>query len=63
MAQFPLQFGREVLAGKALLNCEERVDWRAIGLTKAKETELAEALKTDFRPFDFTAEDDNDLDI
>uniref|UniRef100_A0A0M3HFK4 CwfJ_C_2 domain-containing protein n=1 Tax=Ascaris lumbricoides TaxID=6252 RepID=A0A0M3HFK4_ASCLU len=56
---FPLQFGREVLAGRALLNCEEKVDWRNCELAKDEQTILVKKLQDSFKPFDFT---DNDSD-
>lgn len=59
MTHFPIQFGREVLASKALLDCEDKVDWRNCALDKEKETELTNKLKDMFKPFDFT---DNDSD-
>ncbi|KAE9550509.1 hypothetical protein FO519_006283 [Halicephalobus sp. NKZ332] len=41
MNKFPLQFGREVLAGPSLLDCEEKVDWKNCLLGEEKETEFS----------------------
>lgn len=60
MKGFPLHFGREVLASTPILDCEDKVDWKACVLAKEKEVELVNKLKSDFKPFDFTAEDDSD---
>uniref|UniRef100_A0A915B5N8 Cwf19-like protein C-terminal domain-containing protein n=1 Tax=Parascaris univalens TaxID=6257 RepID=A0A915B5N8_PARUN len=56
---FPLQFAREVLATRALLNCEEKVDWRNCELAKDEQIMLVKKLQHSFKPFDFT---DNDSD-
>ncbi|CAI4231518.1 unnamed protein product [Auanema sp. JU1783] len=60
MKNFPLQFGREVLAGSAVLDCEDKIDWRAAVLDKENETKLTKKLQERFKPFDFTADDDSD---
>ncbi|CAK5024750.1 unnamed protein product [Meloidogyne enterolobii] len=62
MSRFPLQFGREVLASKALLDCEDHIDWRNCSLEKDKEVELVNKLKNGFKPFDFTNTEDSDED-
>ncbi|KAL7073260.1 hypothetical protein ACQ4LE_007326 [Meloidogyne hapla] len=62
MAHFPLQFGREVLASKALLDCEDHIDWRNCSLGKEKEVELVNKLKNGFKPFDFTNVENSDED-
>jgi hypothetical protein len=62
MSRFPIQFGREVLASKAILDCEEKVDWRNCTLSKEGETALAQKLKAGFKPYDFTTADDSDED-
>eukprot|EP00049_Salpingoeca_infusionum_P024059 m.14636 g.14636 ORF g.14636 m.14636 type:complete len:554 (+) comp6381_c0_seq2:115-1776(+) len=51
---FPLQFGREMLCQPDVLNCLDRVDWKACALDKEGETEQAKAFKTQFRSFDPT---------
>lgn len=53
---FPLQFGREVLASPPLLNIPHRADWKACTLTKEEETQLSKKFQKDFAPFDFTLE-------
>ncbi|VDN06227.1 unnamed protein product [Thelazia callipaeda] len=58
MSGFPLQFGREVLAGPALLDCEEKIDWHQCQLDKDEQTKLVDQLKLAFEPYDFTAEDE-----
>ncbi|KAL3083089.1 hypothetical protein niasHS_010891 [Heterodera schachtii] len=62
MAQFPLQFGREVFANKALLDCEEKVDWRNCSLGKKEEEKLTIALKEGFKPFAFAGDSSEDED-
>uniref|UniRef100_A0A183BJU8 CwfJ_C_1 domain-containing protein n=1 Tax=Globodera pallida TaxID=36090 RepID=A0A183BJU8_GLOPA len=62
MAQFPLQFGREVFTNKALLDCEEKVDWRNCSLKKEEETQLAANLKQQFKPFAFANENSDEDD-
>ncbi|VDO69562.1 unnamed protein product [Onchocerca flexuosa] len=58
MVNFPLQFGREVLAEAALLDCEEKVDWRQCELEKNEQAKLVDNLKQMFKPYDFTDVDD-----
>ncbi|XP_028132527.1 CWF19-like protein 1 homolog [Diabrotica virgifera virgifera] len=53
---FPLNFAREVLASGPVLNMKEREDWRACVLGKAEEEKLVQKLRTDFEPYDFTAD-------
>lgn len=53
---FPLQFGREVLADKRLLDMEDRVDWKTCSTSKEKETEATKDFRKTFSQFDFTAE-------
>eukprot|EP00262_Sarcandra_glabra_P004851 TRINITY_DN16090_c0_g1_i1.p1 TRINITY_DN16090_c0_g1~~TRINITY_DN16090_c0_g1_i1.p1 ORF type:complete len:435 (-),score=66.37 TRINITY_DN16090_c0_g1_i1:58-1362(-) len=50
--KFPVQFGREVLAG--LLNMPDRVDWRNCKLSKEEEMQMAEGFKKRFEEFDPT---------
>lgn len=57
---FPLQFGREVLASPPILNVTERIDWRECKSSKEEETRLRDRIREDFRPYDFTLEDDDD---
>ncbi|XP_019403246.1 PREDICTED: CWF19-like protein 1 isoform X3 [Crocodylus porosus] len=51
---FPLQFGREVLASEAILNIPDRADWRQCKSTKEEEEALSKAFREDFEPFDFS---------
>ncbi|KAK9131157.1 hypothetical protein Sjap_011644 [Stephania japonica] len=48
--KFPVQFGREVLAG--LLDMPDRADWRACSVSKEEETQMAEDFKKRFKEFD-----------
>lgn len=48
--KFPVQFGREVLAG--LLNVAERDDWRNSKLSKEDEVLMVESFKQGFEEFD-----------
>ncbi|XP_074869582.1 CWF19-like protein 1 isoform X2 [Carettochelys insculpta] len=52
--KFPLQFGREVLASKAILNVPERVDWRQCTASREEAAVVAKAFREDFQPFDFS---------
>ncbi|KAL0964889.1 hypothetical protein UPYG_G00273930 [Umbra pygmaea] len=54
---FPLQFGREVLASVPLLNIPERADWRDCKQSREEEDRLSKQLRDDFQPYDFTLED------
>ncbi|XP_042578002.1 CWF19-like protein 1 isoform X3 [Cyprinus carpio] len=54
---FPLQFGREVLASEALLNIPMRADWRECKCTKEEEEDQAKQMRSDFEPFDFALDD------
>lgn len=47
---FPVQFGREVMAG--LLKMPDRADWRNCKLSKDEEVKLVEAFKSQFKSFD-----------
>lgn len=48
--KFPVQFGREVLAG--LLNMADRADWRNCKLSKEEEIKMVERFKSGFEEFD-----------
>lgn len=52
---FPIQFGREVLADEALLNLPQSVDWRNCVVEKEQETKFAKQFQKDFKAFDFNA--------
>lgn len=49
---FPLQFGREVLASDRILDIPERADWRECQLDQEEETELAKKIRNQFQPYD-----------
>lgn len=52
---FPLQFGREVLASQNLLDMPERIDWKDCKISQDEEKELASKFREEFQPYDFTA--------
>ncbi|XP_018418197.1 PREDICTED: CWF19-like protein 1 isoform X2 [Nanorana parkeri] len=54
---FPLQFGREVLASEVILNIPTRADWKACKLSQDEEESQAKAFQREFKPFDFSLED------
>ncbi|XP_023402587.1 CWF19-like protein 1 isoform X4 [Loxodonta africana] len=54
---FPLQFGREVLASEAILNIPDKSDWRQCQISREEEETLARRFRKDFEPFDFTLDD------
>uniref|UniRef100_A0AC35G1K3 CWF19-like protein 1 n=1 Tax=Panagrolaimus sp. PS1159 TaxID=55785 RepID=A0AC35G1K3_9BILA len=56
MKNFPLQFGREILAGKELLDCEDKADWKNCKLSEEEEATLANQMKQKFKPYDFAAD-------
>nr|XP_050852174.1 CWF19-like protein 1 [Vespula vulgaris]XP_050852175.1 CWF19-like protein 1 [Vespula vulgaris] len=49
---FPLHFGREVLACDRILDVNHRSDWRDCQLDKNEESELAKKIRTQFKPYD-----------
>jgi len=53
---YPLQFGREVMAHEKLLNMSSRIDWKACATDKASETDMVKEFRKNFSPFDFTLE-------
>ncbi|XP_059633104.1 zinc finger CCCH domain-containing protein 64 [Cornus florida] len=48
--KFPVQFGREVLAG--LLNVADKADWRNCKFSKEEELKMAESFKNEFEEYD-----------
>ncbi|URE35276.1 zinc finger CCCH domain-containing protein [Musa troglodytarum] len=48
--KFPVQFGREVMAG--LLNMADRADWRNCKVSKEDELQMVEEFKNGFSEFD-----------
>ncbi|XP_018362273.1 PREDICTED: CWF19-like protein 1 [Trachymyrmex cornetzi] len=49
---FPLQFGREVLASDRILDINDRSDWKDCHTSQEEETELAKKIRKQFTPFD-----------
>ncbi|KAK0415785.1 hypothetical protein QR680_012117 [Steinernema hermaphroditum] len=63
MRNFPLQFAREVLASKPLLDCEEKVDWRECEMPRGQQAALVKKLAEEFKKFkNFGDSDDEDSD-
>ncbi|KAG8438866.1 hypothetical protein GDO86_005164 [Hymenochirus boettgeri] len=54
---FPLQFGREVLASESILNIPTRADWRECKSSREEEESHTKTFREAFEPFDFTMED------
>ena len=54
MRNFPLQFGREVMADERLLDMVERVDWKACSVSRDEEVDMTKDMRNMFTPFDFT---------
>ncbi|XP_043926950.1 CWF19-like protein 1 isoform X1 [Protopterus annectens] len=54
---FPLQFGREVLASEAILNIPDRADWKQCKYSHEEEEAQARAFRKSFEPFDFSFSD------
>ncbi|MED6245842.1 hypothetical protein ATANTOWER_008974 [Ataeniobius toweri] len=54
---FPLQFGREVLASEAVLNIPTRADWKECKQNREEEEESCKQLRDDFQPYDFAWDD------
>lgn len=55
MKNFPLQFGRDVLASEDFLNLPEKVNWRDCEYSKEEEARMVEDFRNSFSDFDFTA--------
>lgn len=53
---FPIQFGRELLASPSILRCEEKIDWKACKMSKEEETRLTKDFREAFKSFDPTIE-------
>lgn len=51
---FPLNFGREVLTIGAILNLNDRIDWKDCLLNKEEEVTLVNRIRNDFESYDFT---------
>ncbi|KAH0620172.1 hypothetical protein JD844_020176 [Phrynosoma platyrhinos] len=54
---FPLQFGREVLASEAILGMPGRADWRRCQTEREEEAAAAQDFRRAFEPFDFAQVD------
>ncbi|XP_019753225.1 CWF19-like protein 1 [Hippocampus comes] len=54
---FPLQFGREVLASEPLLNIPTRADWKECKQSRAEEEAACAQLRDAFQPYDFAWDD------
>lgn len=52
MNKFPIQFGREVLAGEAIFNCEDKIDWKDCVLDEENEIRITQEVKKKFKQFD-----------
>lgn len=53
-AFFPIQIGRELLAREDLLNCANRINWKACVLGEEESKELTKQIREQFKSFDFT---------
>ncbi|TKR93928.1 hypothetical protein L596_008292 [Steinernema carpocapsae] len=62
MKNFPIHFGREVLTGPQLLDCEEKIDWRECEMPKEEQAALVKKLSKEFKKFDFSTDSDDDSD-
>ncbi|GBM55601.1 CWF19-like protein 1 [Araneus ventricosus] len=51
---FPLQFGRMMLASKTILNVPDRVDWKECKMSPDEELRAAEDFRQSFKRYDFT---------
>ncbi|CAL1265083.1 unnamed protein product [Larinioides sclopetarius] len=51
---FPLQFGRMMLANKTILNVPDRVDWKECKISPDEELRAAEDFRQSFKRYDFT---------
>lgn len=54
MKNFPLQFGRDVLASEEILNLPERENWRDCVFSKEEENKMVNDFREKFEEFDFT---------
>lgn len=60
MNKFPINFGRDFVCAETLLNAEDRIDWRNCKIPKNYEIDIVNAFKEKYKPFDFTATEDDD---
>lgn len=54
---FPMQFGRELLADRNVLNCTEKINWRDCELNQSEVNDLVKGIREDFKQYDFTLND------
>lgn len=52
--QFPLQFGRLVLADESVLDMPDRIEWQNCKMNETEETAITQKFRKAFQPFDFT---------
>ncbi|XP_073847741.1 CWF19-like protein 1 homolog [Musca autumnalis] len=55
MKHFPIHFARDVFCSENLLNCDEKVDWRACKLDMETEKSLVKNFREKFAKYDFTS--------
>ncbi|XP_005182434.1 CWF19-like protein 1 homolog isoform X2 [Musca domestica] len=55
MKHFPIHFARDVFCSENLLNCDEKVDWRACKLDMDAEKDLVKNFREKFAKYDFTS--------
>ncbi|PRD26183.1 UNVERIFIED_CONTAM: Cwf19l1 [Trichonephila clavipes] len=51
---FPLQFGRMMLASKDMLNLPKRIDWKECNMSTDEEVKTADRFRRHFKKYDFT---------
>ncbi|GFU28835.1 CWF19-like protein 1 [Nephila pilipes] len=51
---FPLQFGRMMLASRDILNVPNRIDWKECEMSPDEELQVAESFRRHFKKYDFT---------
>ena len=49
-----------MLASPLILNTPNRINWKSCALSKEEEIKLTEKFRNNFKPFDFTIDDDDD---
>lgn len=60
MNKFPINFGRDFACAETLLNAEDRIDWRNCKIPKSMEIDIVNAFKEKYKPFDFTASNEDE---
>lgn len=56
-SNFPLHFGREVLASDRILDMNDRVDWKDCQIDFDEEVEVAKKVRQQFSKFDLDNDD------